>query len=698
MFKRMKGLSKGTLYRYMLSYVLLTALLVGGIAAYMFSFYRKSTYSSAIATETAVAYQRRYLADSYIWMLKDAAEGLSGNDSAEALQKATATVSERIRDARLYLLDRGGNGELPIEEYELDGAADMADVLSRLGEMTLIGAQDGLGDRYLCAVLPVGEERALACLLPAGALLPEGTESSETACNRYLICRGEICAREESFPVDEARVLRISTNVSGSYTEVKRLNGREYLFVAVNGENEDVVYTSVLALTDIRARAAGVWLGFAAVLMLIALPCVGFMIFISRRNLMPILELRSRFSDENDGESDVMSAINSGISSLETDNETLRKRSIEVSRALFAKRLTGGEYESREAVEEAAQELELDISAPFFAVLLVGTPAAGTRSVYPDSILGAAGDDITVVGSELTETGQMLAVVFAQDVKAIDEYARRVLELEEVRAQRLPVAVSAVHDSFEDLSTAFLEATSAYESRFVMGDARLLRFTALTFENGARQERTTDFAKKIKEALAAGDTAALHAALDELYAYLRTADMNLFTFRQIYNNILAAIASEAGSPAQVYDLFSLSGCRSVEELDGILRRVCGKVIADSTGRERQPLIQTIVRVMTENYTDSGFNLASAAEKAGISPARLAVELRSNMGMTPMDYLTMLRMEEAKKQLRLTDQPVSAVSESSGYADASAFTRRFKQYTGMTPLAYRQNARAEKADT
>jgi len=696
MFKRMKGLSKGTVLRYMLSYVLLTAILVGGISLYMFSFYRKSTYSSAIETETAVAYQRKYLADSYLWMLEDAATGISRmiEDGASArIDDTLNTVAQRIHASRLFIVK---NGKLP----EIDGVVfNDAEEAVQTAETLLLTAQDASdGSDVIGVYIPINSETALLCVAPYSSLLPEEYADSQTACNRYLIYKGEICAASTSFSIDEARVLRISSNINGAYTEVKRLNGREYLFVAVKSDNDDMVYASVLTITGIRAKAAGVWLGFAAVLMLIALPCVGFMVFISRKNLMPILELRSRFADKADGKTDMMSAINSGINELETHNEALRQDNIAVNRALFAKRLTGGEYENRDEAMQAARELELDISAPFFAVLLVGTPTNGVRSVYLDSIISETSADITVIGSELTETEQMLAVVFAQDVKLIDEYAQKILNMDSVRAQRLPVAISSVHEEFSDLSTAFLEATSAYESRFVMGDTRLLRFSALTFDGGAGSERATDFAKKIKEALSQGDTAALYSVLDELYAFLRTADMNLFTFRQIYNNIIAAIASEAGSPAQVYDLFSLSGCRSVEQLDAILRRVCSTVIASSNGKERQPLIQTIVRIMTENYTDSGFNLSAAAEKAGISPVRLSAELRANMGMTPMDYLTMLRMEEAKKQLRLTDLPVSAVCESSGYADPSAFTRRFKQYTGVTPLAYRQSARNEQDST
>lgn len=124
----------------------------------------------------------------------------------------------------------------------------------------------------------------------------------------------------------------------------------------------------------------------------------------------------------------------------------------------------------------------------------------------------------------------------------------------------------------------------------------------------------------------------------------------------------------------------------------MLKNVCESVISARAEDNRQPLIQEIIRIMTENYTNSDFTLTAAAELAGVPAARMSAEFKTNMGMTPNDYLTMLRMEEAKKLLRQTDLPVGDVCGLSGYSDASSFTRRFKQYTGSTPLNFRQSVR------
>ncbi|MBR4427993.1 MAG: helix-turn-helix transcriptional regulator, partial [Clostridia bacterium] len=55
----------------------------------------------------------------------------------------------------------------------------------------------------------------------------------------------------------------------------------------------------------------------------------------------------------------------------------------------------------------------------------------------------------------------------------------------------------------------------------------------------------------------------------------------------------------------------------------------------------------------------------------------------------------LRMEKAKRLLRESDDSVAQVAARCGYQDASAFTRRFKQYASVSPLQYRAGGRAER---
>jgi transcriptional regulator GlxA family with amidase domain len=59
------------------------------------------------------------------------------------------------------------------------------------------------------------------------------------------------------------------------------------------------------------------------------------------------------------------------------------------------------------------------------------------------------------------------------------------------------------------------------------------------------------------------------------------------------------------------------------------------------------------------------------------------------GMTPMEYVQTLRLEEAKHMLETTDLPVEAIANEVGYQDASFFGRLFRRKVNLTPAQYRK---------
>jgi AraC-like DNA-binding protein len=58
------------------------------------------------------------------------------------------------------------------------------------------------------------------------------------------------------------------------------------------------------------------------------------------------------------------------------------------------------------------------------------------------------------------------------------------------------------------------------------------------------------------------------------------------------------------------------------------------------------------------------------------------------GLTPRDYLTKTRLEAAVQMMR-TESSIAEIAHACGYADQSAFSRRFKSATGMSPTEYKR---------
>lgn len=57
-------------------------------------------------------------------------------------------------------------------------------------------------------------------------------------------------------------------------------------------------------------------------------------------------------------------------------------------------------------------------------------------------------------------------------------------------------------------------------------------------------------------------------------------------------------------------------------------------------------------------------------------------------MTPMRFVTSMRIERAKTLLKREDHNMSETAMEAGFNDLGTFIRQFKKFTGITPAAYK----------
>lgn len=77
-----------------------------------------------------------------------------------------------------------------------------------------------------------------------------------------------------------------------------------------------------------------------------------------------------------------------------------------------------------------------------------------------------------------------------------------------------------------------------------------------------------------------------------------------------------------------------------------------------------------------------------AMKLNTNEYKLKHGFKQTFKVTLYEYLTRVRIQKAKDLLAYTDYPVSRVASDVGFPDASNFSKRFKQRTGVLPLEYR----------
>jgi len=96
-----------------------------------------------------------------------------------------------------------------------------------------------------------------------------------------------------------------------------------------------------------------------------------------------------------------------------------------------------------------------------------------------------------------------------------------------------------------------------------------------------------------------------------------------------------------------------------------------------------------LQLWLEGHAQAEVIQTDLAQRAGLSQRSFLRRFKQATGLTPISYLQNLRVEKARGLLERTALPVAEIGWQVGYRDASAFSRVFKQITGLSAGEYRR---------
>ena len=101
-----------------------------------------------------------------------------------------------------------------------------------------------------------------------------------------------------------------------------------------------------------------------------------------------------------------------------------------------------------------------------------------------------------------------------------------------------------------------------------------------------------------------------------------------------------------------------------------------------------PKLKAVLSFIRNNY-DSQITLEDMAAAAGMSAKYFCYFFKEMTTKTPIEYLTLYRIEKACAKLLKSDLSVTSIAFSSGFNDLSYFIKTFKQIKGKTPSNFRK---------
>ena len=116
-------------------------------------------------------------------------------------------------------------------------------------------------------------------------------------------------------------------------------------------------------------------------------------------------------------------------------------------------------------------------------------------------------------------------------------------------------------------------------------------------------------------------------------------------------------------------------------------RTAGRQVSAGNEPRHGSTISAAVSFLDEHFREN-VHIGAVAASCFLSTHAFGKYFLDQVGQTPREYLTYLRIEHAKRLLLNTGHSVAEVGWQSGYQDPAYFVRAFRQATGMPPGQYR----------
>ncbi|WP_229669701.1 helix-turn-helix domain-containing protein [Microlunatus endophyticus] len=98
-------------------------------------------------------------------------------------------------------------------------------------------------------------------------------------------------------------------------------------------------------------------------------------------------------------------------------------------------------------------------------------------------------------------------------------------------------------------------------------------------------------------------------------------------------------------------------------------------------------VQAALKLIADRLAGD-LDVARLAAAAGLSASRFAHLFRSQLGVSPQQFVERRRLESAARLLDLDDRPIGTIAAEVGFTDPIYFSTRFRRWYGVSPRGYR----------
>ena len=401
------------------------------------------------------------------------------------------------------------------------------------------------------------------------------------------------------------------------------------------------------------------------------------------------------------------------------DMETMRRRyeeSLPVLRGLFYTRLLSGQLRP-DQVQDRAARYEIDLPSGLWTAALVHADLPGDGADFDRDELVLLSIQSFLEEHFVLEGCAARAVLFGDAVALLvqlagaDQLYPFLEELERLSLLSrsylgIPLTAGAGLPCRgpEELHRSMEGARSALDYRALTEGGRVIYIGDLEPQSDAELSFEEEDQRALSAAIKLGSPQQVEEVVLGLIGRLKQAGLSLSKCRLFLLELVTCLIRLARSGGvAVEEVFgsnftgavSISDFSSLEELGRWLGERCrklhellGRRRTDSAGR----LVERARDYIAGHYADERLSVESLCSHIHLSPTYFSTLFKREVGMSFTAYVTQVRMEEAVRLLRDTDEKTYRIAERTGYSDPNYFSYVFKRRFGVSPSKFRAGLR------
>ena len=276
---------------------------------------------------------------------------------------------------------------------------------------------------------------------------------------------------------------------------------------------------------------------------------------------------------------------------------------------------------------------------------------------------------------------------------SIDEMINQISEYLKNDAEfiKLSIGKSSVCNNLNDLNNFYAEAQKNLDE-LELSNVRIILTDQGDNTKGITFDANTK--NKLSQSLLSGDSDNTYAIINNIIDEYQNSSPKIK--KEIYGNILTIVINimrikkipyKDNKPEYeiIHDCLNQPPKNAYRDMmilvDYLLK-------SSSAHKNETADYEKIISYIDKNFKFQDLSLKFLADYFGVNITSLSKALKSKLSTGFHEYLTKLRIEEAKKLLLTTDKSIYDICQECGFSSDKTFLRVFKNEVGITPTEFR----------